>query len=150
MSRITASNASEQDFIPLMNELARAHQLFSLYDAEIHRLSGSDLTAPQAKVIFCLGNSKGMTCSDITDKTLITKGTLTGVIDRLEQKGLVQRWGDSDDGRRIIVDLTKEGQKVFKREYPRYIGLLKARFDTLTSRDRDQAKSLLGKIAALF
>jgi MarR family 2-MHQ and catechol resistance regulon transcriptional repressor len=150
MSRITASNASEQDFIPLMSELARAHQLFSLYDAEIHRLSGSELTAPQAKVIFCLGNTDGMTCSEITDKTLITKGTLTGVIDRLEEKGLVQRWGDSDDGRRIIVDLTKEGKNVFKREYPRYVAQLKTRFDGLGNRDRDQATALLGKIAALF
>ncbi|MDZ4730104.1 MAG: MarR family transcriptional regulator [Xanthomonadales bacterium] len=150
MARITVSNASEQDFIPLMDELARAHQLFSLYDAEIHRLSGSDLTAPQAKVIFCLGNTGGMTCSDITDKTLITKGTLTGVIDRLEEKGLVQRWGDSDDGRRIIVDLTKEGVKVFKREYPKYLTQLKARFDGLGNRDRDQATALLSKIAALF
>lgn len=150
MSRITVSNASEQDFIPLMNELSRAHQLFSLYDAEIHRLSGSDLTAPQAKVIFFLGNTEGMTCSEITDKTLITKGTLTGVIDRLEEKGLVQRWGDSDDGRRIIVDLTKEGEKVFKREYPRYVALLKARFDSLSARERDQATALLGRIASLF
>ncbi len=150
MARITVSNASEQDFIPLMSELSRAHQLFSLYDAEIHRLSGSDLTAPQAKVIFCLGNTDGMTCSDITDKTLITKGTLTGVIDRLEEKGLVQRWGDSDDGRRIIVDLTKEGEKVFKREYPRYVAQLKKRFDALGTRDRDQATALLTKIAALF
>jgi len=150
MSRITFSNASEQDFIPLMNELARAHQLFSLFDAEIHRLSGSELTAPQAKVIFCLGNTDGMTCSEITDKTLITKGTLTGVIDRLEKRGLVNRWGDSDDGRRIIVDLSKEGQKVFKREYPRYVAALKARFDALSNKDRDQATALLTKIAALF
>jgi DNA-binding MarR family transcriptional regulator len=150
MSRITVSNASEQDFIPLMNELARAHQLFSLYDAEIHRLSGSELTAPQAKVVFCLGNTDGMTCSEITDKTLITKGTLTGVIDRLEEKGLVQRWVDSDDGRRIIVDLTKEGKALFRREYPRYVAQLKTRFDALGNRERDQATALLGKIAALF
>ncbi len=150
MSRITFSNASEQDFIPLMNELARAHQLFSLFDAEIHRLSGSELTAPQAKVIFCLGNTDGMTCSEITDKTLITKGTLTGVIDRLEKRGLVNRWGDSDDGRRIIVDLSKEGQKVFKREYPRFVAALKARFDALSKKDREQATALLTKIAALF
>jgi DNA-binding MarR family transcriptional regulator len=150
MSKITASNASEQNFIPLMRELSRAHQFFSLYDAEIHRLAGSDLTAPQAKVIFCLGNTDGMTCSEITDQTLITKGTLTGVIDRLEEKGLVQRWGDSDDGRRIIVDLTKEGERVFKREYPRYVALLKTRFDALSDKDRDQATTLLAKIASLF
>jgi len=150
MAKTTAKSGSQQDFVSLMNELARAHHRFSLFDAEIHRLSGSDLTAPQAKVIFCLGNTEGMPCSDITEQTLITKGTLTGVIDRLEQKGLVQRWGDSADGRKIIVDLTRAGQKVFQREYPRYLEKLKPRFGALSARDRNQAKALLSQIADQF
>ena len=150
MARITAKNADQQDFIPLMRELQRAHQQFALFDAEIHRLSGAGLTAPQAKVIFCLGNTEGMTCSDVTDSTLITKGTLTGVIDRLEEKGLVQRWGDAIDGRRIIVDLTPEGKRVFQREYPNYISRLKTRFEKLSARDLEQGPNLLSRIADLF
>lgn len=150
MPKITADNANQQDFISLMNELARAHHRFSLVDAEILRLSGSGLTAPQAKVIFCLGNTDGLPCSEITERTLITKGTLTGVIDRLEAKGLVQRWGDTDDGRKIIVDLTSLGTRVFQREYPRYIEQLKPRFESLGTRERAQARSLLNRIAEQF
>ena len=33
----------------------------------------------------------GMTCKELGEKLWITKGTLTGVLDRLEAKGLVQR-----------------------------------------------------------
>jgi MarR family transcriptional regulator, 2-MHQ and catechol-resistance regulon repressor len=134
----------------LLIELARAHHRFSLLDAEIHRLSGSGLTAPQAKVIFCLGNTEGLPCSEITERTLITKGTLTGVIDRLEQKGLVQRWGDTDDGRKIIVDLTRLGERVFQREYPRYVERLKPLVEGLSARDREVATNLLARIADLF
>jgi DNA-binding MarR family transcriptional regulator len=101
-------------------------------------------------VIFCLGNTEGLPCSDITERTLITKGTLTGVIDRLEQKGLVQRWGDTEDGRKIIVDLTRLGERVFQREFPRYVDRLKPLIDGLSARDRDQATNLLNRIADLF
>ena len=138
------------DALDLVDRLARAHHRMALYDAEIHRLSGSDLTAPQAKVIFCLGATDGLTCSEITERTLITKGTLTGVIDRLEQKGLVQRWGDTEDGRRIIVDLTRVGERVYRREFPRYTAAMKARFEGLSARERNQAARLLEQIAGLF
>jgi len=150
MAKITVKNAEQFDFISLMRELSRAHHKFSLFDAEVQRRSGSGLTAPQAKVIFCLGNTDGLTCSEITEQTLITKGTLTGVIDRLEQKGLVQRWGDSDDGRRIIVDLSPAGQRLFRTEYPRHLEQLQTRFEALSKRDRLQATSLLAKVADQF
>jgi DNA-binding MarR family transcriptional regulator len=138
------------DFTTLVSALARAHHKFSLYDAELHRLSGSGLTAPQAKVIFCLGDTEGLPCSEITEQTLITKGTLTGVIDRLEAKGLVQRWSDSDDARKIIVDLTRLGQRVFQREYPRYLAQLKPRFEAFSDRDLKQAIALLERVAGQF
>lgn len=150
MVKINANNARKADFISLMDALARAHHKYSLFDAEVHRLSGTGLTAPQAKVIFCLGDTDGMPCSEITEQTLITKGTLTGVIDRLEAKGLVQRWSDSDDGRKIIVDLTRMGDRVFQREYPRYLAQLKPRFEAFSSRELKQAAALLGRIADQF
>ncbi|MEJ8568668.1 MarR family winged helix-turn-helix transcriptional regulator [Elongatibacter sediminis] len=150
MAEKTAQENVVPEFLTLIDSLARAHHRMSLYDAEIHRLSGSELTAPQAKVVFCLGGTEGLTCSEITERTLITKGTLTGVIDRLEQKGVVQRWGDSEDGRRIIVDLTRTGAKLYRREYPRFVKAMQARFGNLSDRDCKQATRLLNKIAAQF
>lgn len=150
MARTTKEKARKADFISLMDSLSRAHHKFSLFDAEVHRLSAAGLTAPQAKVIFCLGDTDGLPCSEITEQTLITKGTLTGVIDRLEDKGLVQRWSDSGDGRKIIVDLTRLGERVFQREYPRYLAQLKPRFAALSDRDLQQATSLLDRIAGQF
>lgn len=150
MAKITAKNTRKADFLVLMDALARAHHKFSLFDAEVHRLSGSGLTAPQAQVIFCLGDTDGLPCSEISEQTLITKGTLTGVIDRLEAKGLVQRWSDSEDGRKIIVDLSRMGERVFQREYPRYLARLEPRFETFSVRELKQAAALLDRIAARF
>ena len=150
MSDLTAKSASKQAFIPLMQELAGAFQAFSLYDAEGLRRSGSNLTPSQARVIFTIGDTDGMTCKDIGDITLITKGTLTGVVDRLEEKGLVERWSVEGDGRKTIVALTKTGEKVYQKEYPRHIAFLKEKFDGLSAGDRKQAIALLKKIRALF
>lgn len=150
MSKLTAESAAEQAFIPLMQELAGAYQAFSLYDAEGLRKSGSNLTPSQARVIFTIGGTDGMTCKDIGDITLITKGTLTGVVDRLEEKGLVERWSVEGDGRKTIVALTRRGQRVYDTEFPRHVDFLKEKFDGLSARDRKQAIALLEKIKALF
>ena len=150
MSKLTAESASSEAFIPLMQRLAGAYQAFSLYDAEGLRTSGSNLTPSQARVIFTIGGTDGMTCKDIGDITLITKGTLTGVIDRLEEKGLVERWSVEGDGRKTIVALTRRGERVHEKEYPKHIAFLKEKFDKLGARDRKQAIALLEKIRALF
>lgn len=150
MSKLTVENASSEAFIPLMQELAAAYQAFSLYDAEGLRKSGANLTPSQARVVFTIGDTDGMTCKDIGDITLITKGTLTGVVDRLEEKGLVERWSVEGDGRKTIVALTKKGEKVYADEFPKHVGFLKEKFDKLGARDRKQAITLLGKIRELF
>ncbi|MBT8040793.1 MAG: MarR family transcriptional regulator [Xanthomonadales bacterium] len=150
MSKLTADSASTEALIPLMQELAGAYQAFSLYDAEGLRQSGSGLTPSQARVVFTIGGTEGMTCKDIGDITLITKGTLTGVIDRLEEKGLVERWAVEGDGRKTIVALTRRGERVYEKEYPRHIEFLKQKFDRLSARDRKQAIALLAKMRALF
>jgi DNA-binding MarR family transcriptional regulator len=150
MNKMTSETASAEDFIPLMQELAGAYQAFSLYDAEGLRRSGSGLTPSQARVIFTLGGTEGMTCKAIGDITLITKGTLTGVIDRLEEKGLVERWSVQGDGRKTIVALTRRGQRAYEREYPRHVAFLKEKFGRLGAGDRKQAARLLEKIRGLF
>jgi DNA-binding MarR family transcriptional regulator len=150
MSKLDAESASAEAFLPLMQELAGAYQAFSLFDAEGLRNSGSGLTPSQARVIFTIGGTEGMTCKEIGDITLITKGTLTGVVDRLEEKGLVERWSVEGDGRKTIVALTRRGQRVFEREFPRHVEFLKTRFDKLGAGERKEATQLLAKIRGLF
>ena len=144
MSSITAENAGKQDFIPLMRELVRAYQALAAVDAAGYR--GRDLTVPQADVLFTLGNTDGLTFKEIGEQTLITKGTLTGVIDRMEEKNLVRRVTMTDDRRYTKVVLTVKGNKLFKKEFPRQISLLKDRFDRMDKASRMQAFESLKKL----
>ena len=86
------------------------------------------------------------TFKEIGEQTLITKGTLTGVVDRLEEKGLVKRKAHSDDRRCMRVVLTALGDKVFTREFPRQIAMLKKHFDRLSLQEMQEAVTVLHKL----
>ncbi|MDX1460391.1 MAG: MarR family transcriptional regulator [Xanthomonadales bacterium] len=150
MNEITHENAARQEFMPLMRELVRAYQAFASFDAQLHRGSGFGLTVSQADVIFTLGNTSGMTCSEIGERTLITKGTLTGVIDRLEKKGLVERTRLHTDQRCIRVSLTDRGVQVFETLFPAHVARLKSRFNRLDADTRRLALKVLPAIRSAF
>ncbi len=147
-TKITYKNAANQDFLAVVRALVRAYQDFAAYDAAGHRAAG--LTSPQADVLFALGNTRGLTFREIGEKTLITKGTLTGVIDRLEYKRLVQRVPNLTDKRCTLVRLTGKGTQAFQEHFPRHIAYLKTRFDQLSPSDKRTAMRLLQKIRAVF
>src|SRR4029077_8709146 len=55
--------------------------------------------------------------NEIGRKILLTSGSITVAVDRLEAKGLVERRASGTDRRARIVHLTKEGRKMIKRPY---------------------------------
>lgn len=134
----------------LLHELASAYQAVSMFEAAAHRNSENGLTTSQANVIFTLGNTDGMTCADIGNATLITKGTLTGVIDRLVNKDLVERWEDAYDARRTIIALTKKGERMFQKAFPPHLATLKARLDGISAADRRKVTQVLEQIQQSF
>ena len=96
--------------------LAECMQSFEkLSDTTIRQF---ELTHAQFDIIATLGNTQGMSCKELGAKTLITKGTLTGVIDRLEGKNLLCRVTCTEDRRRSYVRLTPDGEDVFARIFP--------------------------------
>src|SRR4030067_2358701 len=97
-------------FLPLLRELASTYQAFEVSSA-VH-IRSLDLAPPQFDIVATLGNTPGMPLKELGKKTLITKGTLTGVVDRLTDKGLVRRTASPSDGRSQIVQLTPQGKKL--------------------------------------
>ena len=99
--------------------LAECMQLFEKKTAAKVRALG--FTESQFDIIATLGNTAGMTCKELGEKTLITKGTLTGVLDRLIAKGLIVRERCDEDRRQLIVKLTLIGEQVFADIFPQVI-----------------------------
>src|SRR5258708_19766928 len=71
-------------------------------------------------VLSALARTDGesISCSEISDRTLITKGGITGILDRLEARGLVKRIPSRDDRRSVLVRLSAKGVELFRKLYP--------------------------------
>ncbi|SRR5579883_1184668 len=140
--------AAKASFLPVVREFVRAHQAFSAYDENHVRQLG--LTVPQFDVIATLGNTPGMTMGQLAEKTLVTKGTLTGIIDRLERKGLVRREVPPENRRCFMIVLTPEGDRVFETVFPAHIAHLAERFNQLSEQELEAIRLSLKKLRELF
>jgi len=143
-----ATIAAAESFVPAMRELVRAYQAFDSY-AERH-IRQLGLTPPQFDVIATLGNTPGMSMGELADRTLVTKGTLTGIVDRLEAKNLVRREVPQGNRRSFTVILTPEGEAVFKAVFPVHIAHLKERFEQLDPIELERLKLLLQRLREVF
>jgi DNA-binding MarR family transcriptional regulator len=124
---------STSTFPTVLRELLRTNQAFLAYAAT--HVSTLDLTLPQYDIIITLGDTPGMTFKKLGEKTLITKGTLTGVISRLEDKGLVQRVASETDGRSQIVRLTAYGEDLYRRTFPEHLVFINRIFTDYSPED---------------
>jgi MarR family transcriptional regulator, 2-MHQ and catechol-resistance regulon repressor len=135
-------------FMPALYELVRTYQAFEFYSAAHVRTLG--LTSSQFDIIATLGNTDGMSFKDLGEKTLITKGTLTGVVDRLEAKSLVRRVASPSDGRSQMVQLTKAGEALFAKVFPAHLCHLEQAFSGFTQENMDRTEAALKQLRVAF
>ena len=135
-------------FLPLIRELARCYQAFEHRSLPHVRTLG--LTGCQFDIVATLGNTEGMNFRELGEKTLITKGTLTGVVDRLEAKGLVVRTPDDRDGRSQIVRLTHSGEALFADVFPAHLAFLAGVFSRISDTDLLEMRQTLMRLRQIF
>lgn len=82
----------------------------------------------------------------IGKKVLLTSGSITTAVDRLEQKGLVERLDSPTDRRVRIVSLTKEGTKQIKLAFFEHRKHLELAVSPLTKDEQSQLVALLKKL----
>jgi DNA-binding MarR family transcriptional regulator len=131
-----------------VRELVRTYQAFSSYSERFVRQY--DLTPAQFDVIATLGNTQGLSMGEIGERTLITKGTLTGVVDRLEKKGIVNREIPPENRRSVIVSLTPEGDGLFKQVFPAHIADIHQHLETLDVSEMELMQVLLKRLQQAF
>ncbi|MFA6310972.1 MAG: MarR family transcriptional regulator [Sterolibacterium sp.] len=134
----------KKSFLPIVRELVRCYQAFESHSALHIRSMG--LTPPQFDIVATLGNTEGMNFKELGEKTLITKGTLTGVVDRLEAKKLVSRSASPTDGRSQIVRLTAKGEALFGETFPAHISHVGRVFANYSAADLKLAETTLRQL----
>lgn len=112
------TDAADQPFVDVARALIKAGFLFVNQTERPYQ--SYDLTLAQMDVLSSLARTDGepISCSEIAERTLITKGGITGILDRLEARGLVKRFPSSDDRRSVLVRLSAKGVELFRKLYP--------------------------------
>ena len=136
------------DFLPTVQALVQCYQAFEAYSAADIRALG--LTPPQFDIIATLGNTAGMTATEVGEKTLITKGTLTGVVDRLVDRGWVERIAHGSDRRCQIIRLTPSGEALFARIFPAHLAHLGACFAGASAAEHRRWQTALRSLEQAF
>jgi DNA-binding MarR family transcriptional regulator len=72
------------------------------------------VTPPQWGVLSLLQNQDGQTIGTLSQQRAIDAPTMTGIVKRLEQNGLVERRHDREDRRLVKVFLTDEGRDIMR------------------------------------
>jgi MarR family transcriptional regulator, organic hydroperoxide resistance regulator len=76
------------------------------------RAAGLDITVSQLQVLRRLWEGDGILTSTLTRDVASDGGTITGVLDRLESKGLIRRQRSLEDRRAVHVSLTPAGREL--------------------------------------
>lgn len=131
--------------LPIFRALTACHQRADRLMTRF--LLERDLTPSQFDALAVLGDSDGLPFKALSRQSLVSGGTLTPVLDRLEGKGLVQRCKDSRDGRQVIVKLTPVGQALYEQIFLPAVDHAQEALKRLTPDEQRQLVGLLGKLA---
>ncbi len=101
----------------------------------------SDFTALEA-----LHHQGPLTIGQIQEKVLLTSGSMTAAIDRLEKLGYVTRESTATDRRSRLVRLTEPGRKLIRPAFRRHARDMETAFSVLNDEEREQFYGLSKKL----
>jgi MarR family 2-MHQ and catechol resistance regulon transcriptional repressor len=121
---------------------ARAVEAYAENSISQLEMCGSDFA-----VLEALLHKGPLPVNEIGKKVLLTSGSITVAVDRLEAKGLVERRSHGSDRRARVVHLTREGRKLITRAYADHAADLERLVSaSLTRKERDTLIRLLKQI----
>lgn len=100
----------------IVHQIRRLMQASKVYTKELDKKYS--VSAPQLACLSTLYFKGPLPSSMIARSILVNSSTVTGIIDRLEKKGLVRRVRNSRDRRVINIELTEAGEDLAKKAPP--------------------------------
>jgi DNA-binding MarR family transcriptional regulator len=119
----------------------------SMFQKElINRLKGSGLTIGQPKVLDYLKDHDGASQKDIAQGCHIEPGTLTTILNRMEETGLVERRMLNGNRRSFFIFMTEKGKKQLNIITKAFSEIEEAAFCDISKEERETLMNLLGRV----
>ena len=95
--------------------LSQVHQVCGrVWNKILRENNMADLEGARGRIIFALWGKDGVPIKTLCEKTSLDKSTLTGIIDRLERDGYIERKPSQTDKRSTLICLTGKEQEFAK------------------------------------
>jgi DNA-binding MarR family transcriptional regulator len=107
-----------------------------LFKAE---LAPFGVTPGQYGVLKCLWDQNGLTAKQLAERLSLDSSTITGILDRMENKGLINRYHDVRDRRALCVMITNTGKEL---EEPLTQAIVNANQKALSKLNEEQSEVL--------
>jgi DNA-binding MarR family transcriptional regulator len=108
----TATNTADHSHETLMRVWGRFIRLNARIEGAVAgQLRDVGLSIPQFDLLAVVYRTAGATQQDIADRLLVTKGNVSGLVDRLTEAGLLERRPTQHDRRSYSLHLTEAGTK---------------------------------------
>ena len=132
---------SEETVNRMTSILVEFCERFYGWEASVAKLG--KLSAPQLRTICVIGRNENIRMKDIADRMELTTGTVTVMIDRLQQMGLVERRRNESDRRSYKILLSEKGRRYFDEHSKRQRELVRKLANKLSEADRETAERVL-------
>lgn len=134
---------TERHFGWLVTDVARLTR--TVFDRRVKALG---LTRPQWLALVRLHRRPGASQSELADMMEIEKAPAGKIVDRMEEKGWVERRPDPADRRINRIHLTERGERVHAAIQPISTATIEDALEALKPAERDRLTSLLGRVKA--
>ena len=95
--------------------LSQVHQVCGrVWNKILRENNMADLEGARGRIIFALWGNDGVPIKTLCEKTSLDKSTLTGIIDRLERDGYIERKPSETDKRSTLISLTGKEKEFAK------------------------------------
>ena len=93
--------------------IAKIHQVSGRIFAKILKKAGiSQINPAQGRILFALWKKDEIPITELARKTLLSKSTLTSMLDRLEKAGFIIRVPSKKDRRTILIKRTEKDKRL--------------------------------------
>ncbi len=132
----------------VMQALRRISRAIELHSHSLASRYG--MTVPQLAVLKELNARGGCSIGELTRAVHLSQATVTGILDRLQRRGLVQRCRGRADKRKVHVWLTEAGQATLRRSPPLLHENFLAAFSRLHDWEQTQILSSLQRLVTMM
>ncbi|UFW44610.1 MULTISPECIES: MarR family winged helix-turn-helix transcriptional regulator [unclassified Bradyrhizobium] len=121
-------------------------QVWQRHSAIFSREIGTNITPTQWAALSKLAEAGPCSQNQLGRLTAMDVATIKGVIDRLTARGLTETSQDPEDGRRLLVSLTRAGQQLAEKVAPNALSITRETLAPLEPKEREMLMALLNKL----